>query len=647
MASVFVSYAREDAAKAHAIARALERASFNVWFDQRMHSGSEYSREIEQALKDAAAVVVLWSRSSVDSAWVRDEAVEGRDSGRLVPALLDDVRPPIGFRQFQATDLSRWSGRGKPKQIDDVIAAVAAKAGTSREEVAPAAAPTTAPKWKRPFALAAAALALVVVAAVVLWLLRPTHRPPTSPTVAVLPFTADASDADARKLAAATRDGVAHTLSNGAFSVSTLDAAPQDNRASADYVISGQVTATPDKVVTTVRMEETAHNFVVFSHQFDATRAEAWDMPERIGAQVASQLSWTAPLIAMDKRHPSDPAVLKALLQSGIAGLGGDVGELSDYEASRRIAVQAPNSPLALDQLAFNTAFALDQIPRDQRPQALLTARRAMERTVELAPEFGSGRVPWCFLHSEVRRAECEDRLREGIRADPDDPFVNFFLAFLVLNPVGRNAEAAQLAGLSLAQDQYMPYKIGLMLRTLEATAQTTKADNLYRQTVRWWPANPIIFAFRQTGMVQRGDFEAARRFGDEVGGDFKANPTLVAISSKSLPAIRSACSRATDLNGIMCMLALAKFGDLDGAFTLAERLYPSRLGRTPAEQERIWLDNPAAPVAFLTGAGAAALRKDTRYIALAQRVGLLDYWRSGRRPDFCRGRGEPICSKF
>ena len=38
MAGVFVSYAREDAAKAKAVARALQQASLDVWFDERIHS---------------------------------------------------------------------------------------------------------------------------------------------------------------------------------------------------------------------------------------------------------------------------------------------------------------------------------------------------------------------------------------------------------------------------------------------------------------------------------------------------------------------------------------------------------------------------------------------------------------------------------
>jgi len=100
LASVFVSYAREDANKAKAIARALENASLDVWFDERIHSGSEFSTEIEQALAAASAVVVLWSKDSVTSPWVRDEAAEGRDSQRLVPVLLDASRAPMGFCQF-------------------------------------------------------------------------------------------------------------------------------------------------------------------------------------------------------------------------------------------------------------------------------------------------------------------------------------------------------------------------------------------------------------------------------------------------------------------------------------------------------------------------------------------------------------------
>ena len=641
MAGVFVSYAREDAHKAKAIARALEDASLDVWIDERIHSGSEFSSEIEQALSAATAVVVLWSKDSVTSPWVRDEAAEGRDSHRLVPIQLDDSRPPMGFRQFQTTDLSRWSGRGRPKQLDDVIAAISAKAGIERP--APVK-PVRARRGDRRLYWAVSSALLLVIAGILAWLLFSGEEQPSraAPSVAVLPFTADSSDADARKLAAAARDSVAHTLSQGAFAVSTIDAVPKGGKAPADFVISGQTSSTPDRIVTTVRMEETAHHVVVFSHQFEASRDKAWDLPEQLGAQVASQLSWTAPLIALERRHPSDPAIVAALLQSSTAGLEG-VGALHDYETARRLSAKAPNSPLAQNSLAFNTAFALPDLPREQRFEALAAARRAADRTVELAPEYGSAYVPWCLLHSDWRTIECEDRLRTAMSRDPDDPFVNWFLS-RVLNNVGRTAEAAELATLSLAHDPYMPYKIGLVLRMQEALGRTAESAELYKQASRWWPANEPIMFNRWAGVMQRGDFKAAQQHEGESG---ERSPVLAAINRKSPAELRSVCPPDTSgFDGLMCMMELARLADFDAAYAIADRLFPSRRGRNAAEEDRLWLDSPGFPAGYITSAGAAPLRRDPRYLALAERIGLLRYWRSGRLPDFCRPpKPEPVCA--
>lgn len=114
MASVFLSYGREDANAARSVAAVLEKAGHSVWWDRHIKGGSEYSREIEQALKAADALVVLWSTNSVDSPWVRDEAASGRDRGRLVPVRLGSMSrhsdfgsfkrsicPPSGFRAAQ------------------------------------------------------------------------------------------------------------------------------------------------------------------------------------------------------------------------------------------------------------------------------------------------------------------------------------------------------------------------------------------------------------------------------------------------------------------------------------------------------------------------------------------------------------------
>jgi hypothetical protein len=38
-------------------------------------------------------------------------------------------------------------------------------------------------------------------------------------------------------------------------------------------------------------------------------------------------------------------------------------------------------------------------------------------------------------------------------------------------------------------------------------------------------------------------------------------------------------------------------------------------------------------------------MRQDPRFLDLARRIGLLAYWQSGRAPDFCNKRREPICA--
>ena len=124
MASVFLSYDRDDAEAARAIAALVEKAGHEVWWDKHISGGSQYAKEIAQALDESDVVLVLWSNSSIESPWVRDEAGAGRDRGRLVPLSLDGTPPPLGFRQFHSIDLGNWSDRGKLPHSKEVLSAI-------------------------------------------------------------------------------------------------------------------------------------------------------------------------------------------------------------------------------------------------------------------------------------------------------------------------------------------------------------------------------------------------------------------------------------------------------------------------------------------------------------------------------------------
>jgi len=194
MAGIFLSYAREDADTAKRIAAALESAGHSVWWDREIHAGERFSAEIDKALKSAELVVVLWSRGSIDSPWVQDEAAVGRDTGRLVPVLIEPVEPPLGFRQYHAVDLSSRRGRGR---FQPIVEAIGARSGARRDS-APTPAPTR--RFPRHAWMAAAALAIFAMLAVGAWRFWPRA---TSATAIVQVAPAPGVDQQSRDLAQA------------------------------------------------------------------------------------------------------------------------------------------------------------------------------------------------------------------------------------------------------------------------------------------------------------------------------------------------------------------------------------------------------------------------------------------------------------
>jgi len=108
IADVFISYANEDRDTARKLAAALEARGWSVWWDRKIQAGQSFDQVIERELETARCVSVLWSKTSINSEWVKNEAALAAERGVLVPALIDSVRPPLEFRRRQAADLVGW-----------------------------------------------------------------------------------------------------------------------------------------------------------------------------------------------------------------------------------------------------------------------------------------------------------------------------------------------------------------------------------------------------------------------------------------------------------------------------------------------------------------------------------------------------------
>jgi hypothetical protein len=109
VADIFLSYAREDAERVREFADELTRLGWAVWWDDRLRTAAEFDEVIERELDAASCVVVVWSRSSIASGWVRAEASAANQQGKLVPVRFEsDVLPPLRFRQLNTATLQTW-----------------------------------------------------------------------------------------------------------------------------------------------------------------------------------------------------------------------------------------------------------------------------------------------------------------------------------------------------------------------------------------------------------------------------------------------------------------------------------------------------------------------------------------------------------
>ena len=110
MSDVFISYARSTEAHARKIADALIAMGYGVWRDDQLPAHRSYGEVIEERLRSAKAVVVVWSAEAIKSEWVRSEANRAREDRKLVQLTLDETKLPMPFDQIQCADLTGWSG---------------------------------------------------------------------------------------------------------------------------------------------------------------------------------------------------------------------------------------------------------------------------------------------------------------------------------------------------------------------------------------------------------------------------------------------------------------------------------------------------------------------------------------------------------
>ncbi len=136
MSDIFISYASEDKEKAGILAEVFEEQGWLVWWDYGIRTGDSFADVIEREIGLSKCVVVLWSKRSILSRWVKNEASEGAERNILAPVLIQEVNKiPIEFKHIHAANLIGWQGEKTHPVLNKLIEDVGNILGIQRENV--------------------------------------------------------------------------------------------------------------------------------------------------------------------------------------------------------------------------------------------------------------------------------------------------------------------------------------------------------------------------------------------------------------------------------------------------------------------------------------------------------------------------------
>ncbi len=311
--TVFVSYSRDDQKRALPIIQLLEQNGYAVWWDGMLEGGERFARTTDAALQRANAVVVLWSKTSIGSHWVHDEATQGRDRRCLVPLSIDGSQPPLGFRQFQVIDAAALKIRADSAEMMGMLRAVAAL--HDRPFVAPAAIRARAPIFSRRTAIAGGTVVAVLAGGAAVWKTGLLGGTLTQNSIAVMPFANLSGDASQQYFSDGLSEELRATLSlnqqlivaaqMSSINVQELKLDVKDIAGKLDvaYILDGSVRRAAGILRITAKLIDGATGFQKWSQTFDRENDDIFAVQSEISTIVADQLAVAIPASSKRQKH--------------------------------------------------------------------------------------------------------------------------------------------------------------------------------------------------------------------------------------------------------------------------------------------------------------------------------------------------------
>ena len=315
-----------------------------MWWDVTVRLGEAFDEVTEAALREAKAVVVLWSKKSVASRWVRAEATLADRNRTLVPAMIEPCERPIMFELTHTADLSSWSGDGSDPTWQAFLTDLRRLVGAGGAQTVPPIPPMAPVARSR------------------------ASSPDDRPSLAILPFTnrsgerADDVFADGMVedlIGALSLSGGIKVIAQSAtivYRINVSDLRAIGRELGVRYLLEGNVRRVGAALRVTAQLVEADTGTVLWLQKFDRPLTELAELQEQLVTEVAGHLGVQVERIEMEKalRKPGDLTAWEAVLRSHSA-----YGRLSPDRIRGAIADARQAVAIAADYAPGHAALAL------------------------------------------------------------------------------------------------------------------------------------------------------------------------------------------------------------------------------------------------------------------------------------------------
>lgn len=404
MPGVFISYCRPSAEVAQRIGDLLASDGYEIWRDDQLPAHRAYGDVIEEKLRAAEAVVVLWTFDAARSQWVRAEADYARQAGTLVQASLDGSIPPLPFNQIQCADLSNWAGDQQ------------------------------APGWIK-LQRSIAELAPITDSV-------DEGSQVGSVSICVLPFVNMSGDPEQEYFS----DGISEDITTDLSKISALRVTARNTAFTfkgqsvnvcevaravhASHILEGSVRKAGTKLRVTAQLIDGTSGDHVWAERYDRELTDVFAIQDEISHAIVEALQLQllpGEKGAIERRGTTNAKAYDLFLLARNCWIAGDFADAHRVARVIRFCQQAieldPDYAQAWALIALGQAHVFHGIGSNQ---ATDDGAAAAQRALALDPNIAEARLPMAWrLVVEGRYEEANAELAEALKLDPDSWEVN------------------------------------------------------------------------------------------------------------------------------------------------------------------------------------------------------------------------------